>query len=409
VRTVSEEQLRQLLGNLRAQQPRLVASGNIAAPSALLRTAAAAVPAYRLFMLNAPADLELRDGVVPETPFVGPGMRRHPLLAYTPCRLSLVPRLVCTRLVPDVVLLNTTAPRGGSVSLGVEVNILPAAIEAAHDRGGLVIAQLNASMPFTYGDAQIPIDDIDYAIEVEEPLRSAPARPPEDAHRDIGARVAALVGEAATLQAGIGAVPDAALAALGDRRGLRVWSEMLSDGVMRLEQAGALDPDRPITTSFAAGSPELYAWLDGNRRLTFNRTEKVNDPARLARQPGMTSINTALEVDLFGQANASYVGGRIYSGFGGQTDFIVGALHAVNGNAIVALASWHPRADVSTIVPALQAPATSFQQSYVVTEQGTAPLWGSSQREQAHALIEHAAHPRARDRLRAAAAKAHLT
>ena len=117
----------------------------------------------------------------------------------------------------------------------------------------------------------------------------------------------------------------------------------------------------------------------------------------------MTSVNSALQVDLFGQANASYVHGRPYSGFGGQTDFIVGALHAHGGLSVIALPSWHARADVSTIVPALQMPATSFQQSYVVTDQGVARLWGASQHEQTHQLIEHTAHPAARDDLRAAA------
>jgi acyl-CoA hydrolase len=408
VHVVSEQHLSRVLGNLRAEQPRIVASGNAAAPATLLTAVDAAIPAYRLFMLNAPAGLLLRDGVIPETPFVGPGMRGHPLLAYTPCRLSLVPRLITTRLVPDVVVLNTTVPRDGVVSLGIEVNILPAAIEAAHDRGALVVAQLNRSMPYTYGDGQVPVADIDYAVEVDEPLRATTARPSDETHREIGARVASLVGEAATLQAGIGAVPDATLAALSGRTRLRVWTELLSDGVMHLERAGALDGDHPLRTSFAAGSPELYDWIDRNRRLVFSRTEKVNDPARIARQPAMTSINTALQVDLFGQANASYVRDQIHSGFGGQTDFIVGALHATDGNAVVALASWHPKADVSTIVPALRAPATSFQQSYVVTEQGTAPLWGSSQHEQARALIEQAAHPDARDDLRRAAAEAHL-
>ena len=178
---------------------------------------------------------------------------------------------------------------------------------------------------------------------------------------------------------------------------------MISDGVLRLEWAGALGQDQ-LTTSFAAGSQELYDWLHDNPRVTFCRTERANDPAVIARQPTMTSINAALQVDLFAQANASYVHGRIYSGFGGQTDFIVGSLHSPDGHAIIALPSWHAKSSTSTIVDHLHAPATSFQHSYVVTEHGVAYIWGRPQREQASELIEHAAAPQAREALRASAA-----
>ena len=129
------------------------------------------------------------------------------------------------------------------------------------------------------------------------------------------------------------------------------------------------------------------------------RTERTNDPARIAANPAMVSIHTALEVDLYGQVNASRVGGRIHSGYGGQTDFIVGALHSPGGQALIALRSWHPRADVSTIVPLLDEPVTSFQPSAVLTENGVAPLFGCDQQAQARALIEQAAHPRVRDEL----------
>ena len=220
-----------------------------------------------------------------ESPFVGPGMRGRARLRYFPCRLSLVPALLASALPPDVVLVQTSAPSDGSVSLGTEVNILPAAIEAARARGGLVIAQLNPRVPYTYGDAVLPGDAIDYAIEAEAPLRLAAARG-RDAKRPppIGDRVAALIGDGATLQLGIGAVPDAVLAGLHRRRGLAVWSEMFSDGVLGLAKAGALDPGQPVTASFAFGGPELYAWLDRNPDVRMLRTETVNDPARIARR-----------------------------------------------------------------------------------------------------------------------------
>jgi acyl-CoA hydrolase len=201
------------------------------------------------------------------------------------------------------------------------------------------------------------------------------------------------------LQLGIGAIPDAALDGLTARRGLRIWSEMVGDGVLRLDRAGALDQDTHVVASFMFGSDELYGWVDRNPRVRMARTERANDPAQISRQPAMTSINSALEVDLFAQANASRLNNRIHSGFGGATDFLVGALHAAGGQAFVALRSWHPRADVSCVVALLDEPVTSFQPSSIVTEQGIADLRGRTEREQAKAIIEHAAHPDVRDEL----------
>ena len=174
-------------------------------------------------------------------------------------------------------------------------------------------------------------------------------------------------------------------------RGLVVWSEMFSDGVLGLDAAGALDPDRPVTGSFAFGSAHLYDWIDRNPRIRMLRTEKVNDPGRIARQPQMVSINSALQVDLFAQANASRVRGVIYSGFGGQTDFVVGALHSPGGLAVIALPSWHPKANVSTVVPRLAGPVTSFQHSFIVSDQGTAAVWGHDASAQAQQIIQNEA------------------
>jgi acyl-CoA hydrolase len=188
-----------------------------------------------------------------------------------------------------------------------------------------------------------------------------------------------------------------------EHRELSVWSEMFSDGVLALERAGALSQERPIVSSFIFGSEELYRWVDENSRVRLLRTERTNEPGTIERLPQMTSVNAALQVDLFGQANASRVKGQIFSGFGGQTDFIVGAMHAPGGQAFIALSSWHAKSNSSTIVPILGFPVTSFQQTAVVTEQGTAHLWGRSQREQAAELIERAAHPDARESLRQAA------
>ncbi|MGZ4633314.1 MAG: acetyl-CoA hydrolase/transferase family protein, partial [Actinomycetes bacterium] len=357
------------------------------------------VPTYRLFMLNAHAGIPDRPDVVHETPFVGPGMRHSPALAYVPARLSLVPRLFATTMPPDVVAVTAAPSYDGKLSLGTEVNVLPAAIEACRARGGLVIVQVNRHMPWTYGDGLLDPDEIDYAYEADAPLDEPASAVPDDAARRIGELVAARIGDGATLQLGIGMVPDATLPGLAQRRGLTVWSEMFSDGVLTLDESGALDRDATLTASFLLGSTKLYSWVDRNPRVEVLRTEVTNAPARIAANRAMTSINTALQVDLFGQANASRINARIHSGFGGQTDFIVGALHSDGGQALMALRSWHPKADVSTIVAMVDEPVTSFQHTAVVTEQGVAEMFGHDERAQARHLIEHAAHPRVRDDL----------
>jgi acyl-CoA hydrolase len=157
-----------------------------------------------------------------------------------------------------------------------------------------------------------------------------------------------------------------------------------------------------VTASFAFGSADLYAWLDRNPDVRMLRTETTNDPALVARRPQMVSVNGALQVDLLAQANATWVRGRIHSGFGGQPDFVVGALHSPGGQAIIALPSWHPKADVSTVVPRLDGPVTSFQHSFIVSEQGTAVIWGHDASGQADQIISRVAHPSAREQLREA-------
>ena len=326
------------------KRPRVVAAGNHGTPFQLLKLTDHALESYRLFMLAAQAPLPCRPEVVFETAFVGPGMRdAGPQLDYLPMRLGLVPRLFATMRPPDVVLLHTTPPSGGKVSLGIEVNILPAAIESVRRRGGLVIAQLNPKMPYTYGDGELDTEMIDLAIEAAEPL-SSPSQAPGHGHAErIAEQVAELVPDRATLQLGIGQVPDATLRALRVRRALRIWSEMISDGVVNLERAGALAREQPIVCSFMFGSDELYEWVHRNRRVRMARTETTNDPSQIASRPRMVSINTALQLDLHDQAGASHVGRRVYSGLGGQPDFVEGALRSEGGHAIIAMRSWHER------------------------------------------------------------------
>lgn len=382
-----------------APTPRIVVSGNFATPHTVVDMIDKVLPSYRIHALNAQKGLPERDGVILETAFVGPGMRRSPNLAYVPCRLSMTPRLFATTLPPDVVVLHTSKVHDGTVSMGMEINILPAAVEAVRRQGGMVIAQVNERMPYTFGDGVLPTSEIDFAVEVDEALPSPGNMVLDDNSRAIGALVARRVPDGATLQMGIGAVPDAVLHGLLSRRGLKVWSEMFSDGVLELERVGAMDPHKPIVASFLFGSEELYRWVDRNPRVRMLRTETTNEPALIARNHSMVSVNTALQIDLFAQANASRINNRIFSGFGGQTDFIVGALHSAGGQSIMALRSWHPKADVSTVVAMIDEPVTSFQATAIITENGTAEIFGRTEKEQAANIIENAAHPRVREEL----------
>ena len=407
MRVINYEQLKSVLTQ-QPERPRIVASGNFAPPMTLLKAADETLENFNLHMLNAHPGIPDREGIGYESAFVGPAMRRHPRLHYIPSRLSMVPILFRDHYRPDIVFLHTSPKRYDTVSLGVEVNILPAAIEAARARNGIVIAQANKQMPYTYGDAQIYESEIDYLIEVDEPLLEKPVTEITDTQREIGNRIAALIENNSTLQLGIGGVPDAVLNSLSNRKEMRIWTEMFSDGVLDLHKAGVLDDEMPLNASFLFGTRELYEWVNLNRRIRMRRTETSNDPSLIARQAKMTSINSALQVDLYDQANASFIHGEIYSGFGGSTDFIVGALHSRGGQSFMALPSWHPKANVSTIIPELNSPVTSFQHSYVATEQGIAPCFGHPVKQQAANIIRYAAHPDAKDELTKAASDMNL-
>ena len=404
MKQVDVEQLKKVFASL-PENPRVLVSGNFGTPRELLALFDSVVPEYTLHMLNAQRGIPDRPGVIYETAFVGVGMRGSQRLNYVPSRLSLLPVMLRDELAPDVVLIHTSEPRFDTVSLGIEVNILPAAIESAREHGGLVVAQANPNMPYTYGDSQIYENEIDFLFTYEEPLSVHTPVPISDIAANIGSKIAELVSSGSTLQLGIGSVPDAVVERMGDRKDLRIWTEMFSDGVLNLQKIGALDTEIPITASFIFGSQELYGWLNLNRRVRMLRTEKTNDPSLIAKQAKMTSINAALQVDLLDQANASRVRDKIYSGFGGSTDFIVGSLHSRGGKSFMTLPSWHAKSDTSKIVPMISEGVTSFQHSFVVTEQGIAQCFGNSEADQAKNLINHAAHPRAKDQLLAAAKK----
>lgn len=402
MKLLSLEQINEVTDQL-PENPRLIVSGNFSTPLTLVNALDQQLAEYKLNILNAQLGIPNREGVHHETAFVGAGMRGSNRLAYFPARLSLLPRLIKTHTPPDVVVLHTSTPRNGFVSLGSEVNVLPAAIESARKHGALVIAQVNAHMPYTFGDSEVAIEDIDYGFEVDARLQIKEHVEPTEVASQIGLRIAEKIKDGSTLQLGIGAIPDAVLGELLSRKGLRVWTEMFSDGVLALRDKGALDSDHELVASFVFGSQELYDWINLNPQVRMRRTEVTNSSGKIAKQPQMMSINAALQVDLFDQANSSRVNSRIYSGFGGATDFIIGALNARGGLAFMALPSWHAKTDSSTIVSKLVEPVTSFQHSYVVTEHGAAHCAGASQEQQARNIIAFAAHPSARDELTNAA------
>ena len=242
MRIINSDQLKSVLSNL-PSNPRIIASGNFATPNTLLKVADETLPEFRLHMLNAQPGIPDREGITYETAFVGHGMRRHPRLSYIPSRLSLLPVVIQNHARPDAVFLHTSVQRHDTVSLGTEVNILPAAIETARMHGGVIIAQANKQMPYTYGDAQIYESEIDFLVEVDEPLLEKPETKFSPESLEIGNRIAALIEDNSTLQLGIGAIPDSVLSSLKDRKGLRIWTEMFSDGVFDLHKMGVLDPD----------------------------------------------------------------------------------------------------------------------------------------------------------------------
>ena len=348
--------------------------------------------------------------------FVGPNARKainEGRADYVPVFLSDVPRLFESGAVPlDVVLVNVTPPDAhGFCSLSVSVEAMHAAIRSATT----VIAQLNTAMPRTLGDSFIHVDDIDLAVEVDIPPYERPIGKISDIERRIGQYVAELVPDGATLQLGIGAIPAATALALRDHRDLGVHTEMFTDSVVDLVEAGVINGSRKernrgkVVTAFLMGSTRLYDFVRDNPMIEMRPVDFTNDTHVIRSFSKMTAINSAIEVDLTGQVVADSIGQRIYSGVGGQMDFIRGAALASEGRAIIALPATAGGGSVSRVVGMLKPGAgvvtTRAHARTIVTEYGVAELFGRSLRERAAALIG-IAHPDHRDQLKAEA-KAH--
>jgi acyl-CoA hydrolase len=345
--------------------------------------------------------------------FIGPNARaavNEGRADYVPVFLSDVPRLFESRSLPlDAVLVNVTPPdRHGFCSLGTSVEAMHAAIRAAKS----VIVQFNSAMPRTLGDSFVHVSDIDLAVEVDVPPYEHAVGGIGDVERKIGEFVADLVPDGATLQLGIGAIPAATALALRDKHDLGIHTEMFTDAVVDLVEAGVVTGSRKernrgkIVTAFVMGSRRLYEFVHDNPMVEMRPVDFTNDTHVIRSFSRMVAINSAIEVDLTGQVVADSIGHRLYSGVGGQMDFVRGAALASEGRAVIALPSTAAGGTVSRITASLKEGAgivtTRAHVRTVVTEWGVAELFGLSIRERAEALIA-ISHPDFRDRLSAGA------
>ncbi len=334
---------------------------------------------------------------------------------YLPVFLSEIPALFRSGRVPiDVTLLNVSPPDAhGYCSLGTSVDC---ALETARS-ARLVIAQINPAMPRTLGDSFLHIDQVDWAVDVNAPLPEVKPGPAFEVEQAIGNAVSLLIEDGATLQLGIGAIPNAVLSALGNHRQLSVHTEMFTDGVVELVERGVITGERnplhpgKLITSFVMGSQAVYDFVHDNPQVEFHPSDYTNDTAIIRRNHRMVAINSAIEVDLTGQVCASAIGSRIHSGMGGQVDFMRGAALAEGGKPIIALPSTAAHGTISRITADLKLGSmvtlTQGHVHYVVTEHGIADLYGKSLSERAHALIA-IAHPAFRDELEATARARHI-
>ena len=331
---------------------------------------------------------------------------------FMPVFLSEIPLLIASgRVGIDVALIQVSPPdRHGFVSLGVSVDIVRAAVDTA----SVILAEVNPNMPRTLGDSFLDVDRISALIPVDEPLPERHPEPLDDVVRAIGRNVASLIPDGATLQMGIGKIPDAVLAALTDRRDLGVHTEMLSDGVMDLAEAGVITGRRKnflpgkLVTSFVMGTRRLYEWIHDNPLIEMRPSLFTNDPFQISRNDNMVAINAALAVDLTGQVAADTVRGKFFSGIGGQVDFIRGAARSKGGKPIIALPATAKGGSVSRIQSVFEE-GTGVVTSrgdihYVVTEYGIADLWGKNIAQRVDALVG-IAHPDFRAELRNEAKK----
>ncbi|MEO1053152.1 MAG: acetyl-CoA hydrolase/transferase C-terminal domain-containing protein [Bacteroidota bacterium] len=344
--------------------------------------------------------------------FVGANVRKavqNGMADYVPVFLSEIHLFFERNILPvDVAMVQVSPPdQHGFCSLGVSVDVAMSAVRNAKR----VIVQINPQVPRTHGDGFIHISKIDMAVEVDQPINAANPKPLEEEDLRIGRFIADLVEDGATLQMGIGSIPDAALASLGNHKRLGIHTEMFSDGIIPLVQKGVITGEEKrvkkgkIVSAFAVGSQKLYDFMHDNPVIEMKEAGYTNDTSRIRRNPKVTAINSCVEIDLTGQICADTLGQRQYSGVGGQMDFIRGASLSEGGKPIIALRSITKKGH-SKIAPFLQQGAgvttTRAHVHYIVTEYGAVNLYGKSLRQRAKALIS-IAHPDHRETLEKAA------
>ncbi|GGB82190.1 4-hydroxybutyrate CoA-transferase [Flavobacterium suaedae] len=354
------------------------------------------------------ANPELKDSFHVNSFFIGKNVR-HTLTvgngSYTPVFLSELPWLFRRNVLPlDVAFIHVSPPDiHGYCSLGVSVEATVAAIENAN----YVVAQVNPQMPRTFGDGILHISEIDFMVEVDEPIYGHAPDAITEQEAKIGEYVASLVEDESTLQMGIGSIPNAALTNLKNHKNLGLHTEMFSDGVIDLIESDVINCDYKGTVrgralaTFLIGSKRLYDFVNDNPFIEMRESSFVNDTANIRRNKKMVAINSAIEVDLTGQVCADSIGCRMYSGVGGQMDFIRGASLSEGGKAIIALPSV-TRKGQNRIVPFLKQGAgvvtTRSHVQYIVTEYGIANLYGKTLKQRAKALI-NIAHPEHREQI----------
>jgi len=334
--------------------------------------------------------------------FVGANIRKainEGRAAYVPMFLSEIPKAFRSGLVPlDVALISVSPPdKNGYCTMGVSCDISRAAVEKA----SVIIAEINPHMPVVMGDGVIHISEIDAYIDVDYPIYAQQLKEPTEVELAIGKNVASLVEDGATLQMGIGGIPNAVLQCLTSHRNLGIHTEMFSDGVIPLFEKGIINnrekKSHPgaIVSSFSIGSKKLYDFLDHNPLVRMLDIEYVNDPVTISKNPKVTAINSAIEVDIFGQVCADSIGTRQYSGVGGQVDFMRGAALSKGGKPIIAIPSVTNKGIsriVSLLKPGASVVTTRAHVHYVATEYGVAYLHGKNLRARAKELIR-IAHP----------------
>ena len=394
---------------------RVLIQGASATPQTLVRAMVARAPELRnveIVHLHTEGECgyinpELKDSFHTNAFFIGGNIRKMVGITadYIPIFLSDIPSLFRQGYMDlDVVLVNVSPPdKHGFCSLGVSVDIVISAIE----RGKKVIAQINSKMPRTFGDGLVNLHNFDACVEIDEDIQEMKFVAPSDAEKKVGKNIAEIIDDGSTLQMGIGGIPNAVLTYLTNHKDLGVHTEMFSEGIVDLVEKGVVNGSKKklnpykIVSGFAMGTRRLYDFMDDNPEIEMLDIAYVNDTSIIRQNPKVTAINSAIEIDITGQVCADSIGLRMFSGVGGQMDFMRGAALSIGGKPIIAITS-NTLKGVSKIVPSLKPGAgvvtTRAHARFVATEYGVAELFGRNLKQRAESLRD-IAHPDHREEL----------